>query len=325
MANDVTKPGKKSFWDTKEGTTGMVFGVAALGGLGYLAYKLLPVIEQMTESLAGILFFGAISVGLIYVIVDGTLRNRLWLIYKLMMRALTYSIIKYDPIGVLRETQVQAKKRIKLVMDSIVKVREQVKINENTLTEFQRDEQRIRSEVEWMKNNGKSEAEIRNHASKLGRIAGAETRITKSYTLTKGFLDQLVRAKDALVTIDSDIDFEIDITEREYKSTNATSAAWRAMRSALTGGDDIDQLRNDTFAYLAEDYGAKLGQIESFMDDSQRFLESADMKNSMYEDEGMRLLEDLNSRDLLVTSKQQPQAVPIVNTANIGKIDYFKK
>jgi len=325
MANDVTKPGKKSFWDTKEGTTGMVCGVGILSLLGWGAWHLMPFIENLMENTFYSIVFGLLSIGLLYAIFDGTLRNRIWLIYKLMMRALTYSIIKYDPIGVLRETQVQAKKRTKLVMDSIVKVREQVKINETTLTSFQQDEQRIRSEVEWMKNNGKSEAEIRNHASKLGRLAGAETRINKSYTLTKGFLDQLVRAKDALVTIDTDIDFEIDVTEREYKSSNATSAAWSAMRSALTGGEDYDQLRNDTFAYLAEDFGAKLGQIESFMQDSQRFLESADMKNSMYEDEGMRLLADLNSRDLLITSRQQPQAVPIVNTANIGKIDYFKK
>jgi len=333
MANDLVPVKKKSFWDTKEGSTGMVFGLAILGGLGYLAYKIMPYLANLMENTFYLCLFGLATVGLLYVTVfDNTLRSRLWLMYKLTMRALTYSIIKYDPIGILREIQKKAKERIKLVDESRATVKGQVRTIQQTVEGFKNDEEKLKREITFMQKNGKPPADIQNSFTKLGKLNEAEIRLTKSYTQTQGFYEQLTRAYNALVTIDGNIDFEIDIQEREYKAVNASNAAWRAVKAAFSGNDELDALRNDTMTFLADDYGNKLGEIESFMEDSKKFIDGVDLSNSMYADDGMKMLENLNARDLnivqsvgstpaITNNPSQSFIIPAINTG-VKTVDY---
>jgi hypothetical protein len=293
----------------------MVLGAGILGLIGWGAYTVMPYIANLMENTFYAIGFGLLAVGLIYAfVIDGTLRNRMWLMYKLMMRALTYSIIKYDPFGVLRETQAQAKERIKTVDECRVEVKKQVGIVTNTLEGFKRDRDQLQGEANWLRTHNGSQAEIDNRAMKLGKIADAITRMTKTYTLTQGFYEQLTKAFEALKTIDGNIDFEINLREREYKAATASNTAWRAVKAAFNGSDQMDELRNDALAFLAEDYGAKIGEIESFMEDSQKFIASVDLQNAIYTDSGMKMLEDLTARDLSVVHTQTalPNAQPAV-------------
>jgi hypothetical protein len=339
MSNDLVKK-TKSFWDTKEGTTGMVFGAGVLGLLGWGAYTLMPYIANLLENTFYAVLFGLLAVGLIYVtVIDATLRNRLWLMYKLMMRALTYSMIKYDPIGILRETQKNAKERLRKVDEARTDVNAQVSVISQTIDGIRRDEKKYIAEIEWKKANGKDPADINNSAARLGKLKESDERLTKSLDLTTGFYKQLTRAFNALQTIDSNIDFEIDIREREYKAVNASNNAWRTVKAAFNGSDDFDGIQHDAFAFLAEDYASKLGEIDTFMSDASKFIESADIQNAIYAEGGMQMIQDLNARNLDIVSpanviQNKPVSLPVSNngsqfgaTIGSGSIDYssYKK
>lgn len=300
MSNALTTVSNKakSFWDTKEGTTGMVVGMAALGAIGYGLYKIMPFIANLLENTFYATLFGLLTVGLVYVtVIDNTLRTRLWLGYKLIMRALTYSIISYDPIGVLREIQKKALERIKTVNDNRVKVNGQKSQIEQTILSFKNDIKTITNRVEARRARGEL-AEAQNDLSRLGRVGEAVTRLNTAFTRTEGFYKQLTRAQKALETIHENIDFEIGIVEREYKATTAANAAWRAVRDAFKGGSEFDELGQQTWAFLAEDYGNKLGEIDSFMEDSMKYIDNVDLTNEAHAQEGLRMLDSLNSRDL---------------------------
>lgn len=328
MSNDLV--GKaKSFWDTKEGTTGMVVGLGIFSALGYGAYKIMPFLANLMENTFYTIAFGAMAVGLFYaLVIDGTLRNRIWIAYKLLMRAITYSIIKYDPVGILREIQKKAKERIELVARHRNTVNGQVKQIESTVNELEGDEKKLIKQLEMQRQKGADEMEIRSNLSKLGKVRAAVERMKKSRTQVQGFYTQLSRAYKALEIIDGDIDFEINITEKEYKAVNASHAAWKAVRAAFKGSDEIDSLRADTLAFMAEDYGNKLGAIDSFMDDSKKFIDGVDLQQLMYADDGLKILESLNAHDLnVVQSKSAPalsQSKPVyVPTATGAKtVDY---
>jgi hypothetical protein len=320
----------KSFWDTKEGTTGMVVGMGMLGLIGWGAYKIMPYIANLMENTFYAVLFGLLTVGLVYVtVIDGTLRNRLWMGYKLLMRALTYSIISYDPIGVLREIQKKAKERINLVDENRRKVNGQKMQIENTINSFNNDIKSLKSRVEARRARGEL-AEAQNDLSKLGRLGDAVQRLTIAFTRTEGFYTQLTRAHKALETIHENIDFEISIVEREYKATTAAHAAWKAVRDAFKGGSEFDELGQQTWAFLAEDYGNKLGEIDSFMTDSMKFIDNVDLTNEAHAQEGLKMLEDLNSRDLLnivqPTAKpaitQQQSFVTMAPSMNAKTVDY---
>jgi hypothetical protein len=316
----------KSFWDTKEGTTGMIVGLAIFSALGYGAYKIMPFLANLMENTFYTIVFGALSVAMFYaLVIDGTLRNRLWIGYKLLMRAVTYSIIKYDPVGILREIQKKAKERIELVAQNRNAVNGQVKQIDQTVQSLASDEKDLIKRLELQRKQGADELEIRSNLSKLGKVRAALERMNKALTQVNGFYTQLNRAHKALTIIDGDIDFEINIQEREYKAVNAAHTAWKAVRAAFKGSDEIDSLRADTLAYMAEDYGNKLGAIESFMDDSKAFIDGVDLQQMMYAEDGLKVLESLNAYDLNVVESKPAlaQSKPIyVPTANVKTVDY---
>lgn len=337
-STNITKKAK-SFWDTREGTFGMYFGAAALGLIGWGAYKLMPFIANLMENTFYAVLFGLLTIGLLYVtVIDGTLRNRLWLIYKLMMRALTYSIISYDPIGVLREIGKEAWKRIEEIDKSRKTVAGQVQQVQNALDESMADQKRLMNEVNHWKEkvaNTTDRDSITEYnqkmniaASKFGRLNGSIDRLTKARDRTQIFYDKLTQAHSTVTYIRENIDFEINVTEREYKATNAAHGAWVAVRQALKGTGEMDDLQNETLAYLAEDYGQKLGEIGSFMDDAQPFIDNVDLQKAMDAEEGMRMIDELNARQFGIVESRQalennpsPTITPSVVT-NLGRIDY---
>jgi hypothetical protein len=323
----------KSFWDSKEGTTGRVIGAGILGLLGWGAYTIMPYIANLMQNLFYALGFGALCVFLIYaLVIDGTLRNRMWLIYKLLMRALTYQIISYDPVGVLRETQEIAAKRIATIDKNRIDVNKSVMSLKATIAKFTKQKEQLIAQINVMQRQGRSQEDVANEAMKVGRLDEAITRTDKSYTMTSAFYAQLTKAQKAAETIHSNIDFEIDVSEEEYKAATSASNAWRAVRSAFKGGDDNDLLQANAFAVMADDYAFKLGEIDSFMADSQKFIESVDLQNAVYTDKGLQLLENLNARDLSVVHTQtmlpsaQPAVIVPISNSSTG-VDYsiYKK
>jgi len=311
MANDiVTRVKKQSFWDRPEGTTGMI--IAAAGGLALLygAYKVMPYVANLMENTFYALAFGAGALGIAYVLIDGSLRRRLSLLYQLSMEKLTYSIIKYDPFGVMREMQRRAAKKLAYADEKMLEVSEQASTINNELEGMKREREEVVSNVNWMQTHGKAQEVIADEASKLTILSEAIERLTKSYDVTYGFYTHLRRVKEEFERYEKKIGWEINLREREYKAINAVVSATQIMRAFIKGTDEDIETRNRAIAFVNVDYAEKLGRIESAMEDSTKFLEKADMQKAIYADKGLQLLKDLNKRDISVGMLQSPQPVP---------------
>ena len=330
--SNLTNTGRKvkSFWDTSEGTTGMVVGAAVLGILGWGAYKIMPFVANLMENTFYAVLFGLLTVGLIWMfVIDGTMRNRMWLAYKMAMRALTYSIISYDPVGVLRELSKKAWERIDEIEKSRGKVKGQVQQVKNALDTSVNEQTQLISEVNyWNQRNEQEKARLA--ASKVGRLKDSIARLEAAHTRTQGFYDTLTRAHQTVTYIRENIDFEINVVEREYKATNAAHGAWKNVRAALKGGSEFDALEQDTLAFLAEDYANKLGEIDMFMNDAMPFIENVDLQKAMHADEGMRIIDELNSREFEVVKPKslENNPSPTLNTTTVntaGRVQYVNR
>ena len=304
----------QSFWDTKEGTTGMVFGAAILGGIGYGAFKIMPHLVNLLQNTTYALGLGALTLFLVWaLILDSTLRDRTWLVYKLLMQKLTYSIIEYDPFGVLREMQERARKKREEVNVHRQSVKAQSMTIRRELDAFTEEKEKVHSQIKWMRENGKSQEAINDEASKFGMLDQAINRMTRSYNVIEGFYVQLTRIYSELERFDQRVDWDIMMREREFKAITATNSAMQIMRAAIKGSDADSQMRDQTLNFLTDDYSGKLGRIESAMEDSAKFLEQADMQNAMYADKGMKLLEDLRGRELSVGQFPTPAKAGVVS------------
>src|ERR1700719_248430 len=97
----------KSFWSRPEGKTGMIFLALGVGAVVWFWGVIVPYIVSMLVDTVHMAFLGGELAGMFY-LVFGKMPRR---IYRLVMRALTGLIIQIDPIGILKDNLLQAKKR----------------------------------------------------------------------------------------------------------------------------------------------------------------------------------------------------------------------
>ncbi|AQH05841.1 hypothetical protein A9R05_43335 (plasmid) [Burkholderia sp. KK1] len=326
MPNDIVKKAAQNFWGTKEGTTGMIVGIGAFLGIGWGAYKIMPMIASLLENTLFAFGSGAILLFLFYALVlDGKLRNRLWLSYQLLMKALTYTIIKYDPAGVLKVTQNRARNRLKQADQYRTKARGQVELLKTTLDDYKKEADGYLEEAQYLQSHAGSAAEISSRAMRLEELNKAYKELQPLYVTTMAWYDQMTHASETLRIMIDNMDFKIKLETTKYNVVRSTHSAWRMFRAAFAGSEEIEGLQNDAFAYMAQDYGQNIGEIEAFMQDSKPFIDSSDLRQAVNTERGMKLLEELSRRNLSIVAAEQPEQLSSASSAAKSSGYYINK
>ncbi|MBN3856953.1 hypothetical protein G3N59_26595 [Paraburkholderia sp. Ac-20340] len=303
MANDLVKSEIKkrvrSFWDTKEGGVGMVVGVAALGGLVWGAGKVMPYIARLMENTAAAVFFGAIAVGLVYVLVfDSTLRSRLWLAYQLLMKGLTYSIIKYDPAATERILSKEINKMIDEASDARVKGGGRVEAVRKTIDDFKEEQEQLKREAMAMARKHRPQEEINSHARRIGQLDAAIQRTGKVYDELNATYNNLVDAETAFRRMHDEAEFKIRLKVKEYEAVNSMTEAWRGFRRAFSRTTTVNELRDMLVDYINDDSAAKMGEMRAYVQDSVKVIDAVQIRDDVDTERGLQLLADLNSRQI---------------------------
>ena len=98
--NPEFKP--KSFWSRPEGTTGAIFGLAILAGVGYLIASNITFLIGLAANTLTLALMIVALVALLYMVLDPKMRTLIWYMYKSVMRWVTGMFVTIDPIGILK-------------------------------------------------------------------------------------------------------------------------------------------------------------------------------------------------------------------------------
>jgi hypothetical protein len=330
MANDLIKKEVTrrvtSFWDKPEGTTGMIVGLGMLGGIGWAAYKIMPYVADLMKNTFYAALFVVLTAALAYVVLEGSMRRALLLKYQLLMEALTYSIIKKDPAGTLRVTQKLARKRLEKIESARTEVGGQVQELKQTLDGFKKEADQYLDEAKHLQTHNGSQADIEDRALKLQTLNEAYAELQPEYMVTNAWYDKLTEARANLVRIDENTAFRIKIATIKFNATHKGRSAWRLVKAAFVGSEEIEGLQNTAFDIMAEDYSNSIGEIDALMQDSQQFLSAGALKTAVRTDKGMKLLEELSKRNLSIVQPVEPELLPATgNSQSTGYAGYLKK
>jgi hypothetical protein len=304
MGKDLIPSGKgkkysPSFWDTKEGTTGMIGGAAIFGGLGWGAYKIMPYIANLMENTVYAIAFGAVAVFLFYaLVIDDKLRKNAWLFYQRLMRAITYSIVKWDPTEILQITLQRARDRLQRVDAGRARVSGNMATLKRTLDGYKEQAEKFLSEAKYLQSHHGDQDQISSRAMKLQELNNAYQELQPLYLQLNGWYDNLNKARSALTTMIGNMEFKIELETEKYDVVRSAHSTFRLIRSAFTGSDEIEGLQGLAFKIMADDYNQKIGEIDTFMLDSKPFLESEDLRVAVNTEKGMKLLEELSRRNI---------------------------
>lgn len=84
---------------------------------------------------------------------------------------------------------------------------------------------------------------------------------------------------------------QVKLKETERKAIRASHSAMQSAMSVISGDPDKRAMFDMAMEAVAEDVAMKVGEMERFMEMSANFMNSVDLQNGVFEEEGLKMLE----------------------------------
>jgi len=280
----------KSFWQKPEGKAGMVGLAGIILGGGYLLYKALPYLISLTEN---ILYLSLLLMGLgalIYVILDPKIRNLVFYIYKSVVRAITGAFIQIDPIGILRTYIGELKNNLKNMSAQLAIVKGQMQRLKILIEDNQKTIENNLKLASKAKESDKQAIMILK-SRKAGRLKESNMRLDDLYKKLELLYRVLLKMYENSEIMLEDIEDQVMVKEQERKAIRASHSAMKSAMNIIAGNSDKREMFDQALEAIADDVSSKIGEMERFMEMSTNFMQSIDLQNGVFEEEGMQLLE----------------------------------
>ena len=288
MDNNSFKP--KSFWQRPEGKTGMLFmGLLGAGGL-YVLYKALPFLITIVENTLYLGVLLAVLGALIYVVLDPKMRNLVSYMYKSFMRWLTGIFIQINPIGILRGYVEDLKDNLKKMNKQIVVLKGQMKRLQTIMNDNNKSISNNLKLASAAKEKDKKGIMILK-SRKAGRLKESNMKLDELYRKMEILYRVLVKMYENSEILVEDIEDQVMVKEQERKAISASHSAMKSAMNIIAGNSDKKEMFDRALEAIADDVSMKIGEMERFMDMSHNFMDSIDLQNGIFEEEGLELLE----------------------------------
>ncbi len=305
---------QKSFWRRPEGITGGLFLAGlTIGGI-WLLNRFLPVLIGMAENtlyLSGML---AALAGIIYVVLDPQMRNLVWYSYQGLMRWITGIFVRIDPISVLKSYIEDLQKSLRKLSGQIGALRGQMRQMRGIMDANNAEIQKNMN----LAGQAKKQEDDKNltlSARKAGRLQEANAKYEVLYNKMDVLYRILSKMYENSEIVLEDTKDQIQIKTQEYEAIRASHGAIQSAMSILKGDPDKRAMFDQAIEAITEDVGARVGEMERFMETSKNLMDSIDLQNGVFEEDGLRLLEKWEKESPLLApptghEKGKPQQMP---------------
>ena len=292
-------PKPKTFWKRPEGVTGTIFLIALLAGLGFVLVNFLPALISFTSSLLGlaatILVLGAI----IYMVLDPKMRALVGYMYKSVMRWITGVFVTIDPIGILKNYVEDLQDNLKKMSKQIGNIRGQMRKLKTLMENNEKEMQNNLMLAKKAKEKGMQNQLLLSSrkAARLKETNGKYAALHKKLDVLYKVLTKMYQNSEILLEDTKD---QVKLKEEERKAIRASHSAMKSAMAVISGDTDKRAMFDAALESIADDVANKVGEMERFMEMSSSFMESVDLQNGVFEEEGMRMLEEYEKQSTLL-------------------------
>ncbi len=301
---------KKSFWRKPEGVTGAIFLIGALIGIGIIVPSNRGALFAFLNTTLGL----AVTLGVLGMIIffglDSKARNLIWYMYKSTMRWITGIFVQIDPIGILKSYVDDLKSNLKKMRKQIGKLRGQMhKLKEMIIN----NQKEIKANLQLASKakETQQEAVMILKSRKAGWLKDSNLKLGDLYKKMEVLYRVLSKMYENSAILSEDIEDQVKVKQQERKAMLAGHSAMKsAMKSAMNiikGDSDKKEMFDRALEAIADDVSNKVGEMERFMEMSESFMDSIDLQNGIFEEKGMKLLEqwERESTSLLLGTEKQ--------------------
>ena len=326
--NQVPNPQfkEKSFWQRPEGVTGILFLAGLLIGGGYLLYIALPtliILAQNTLYLVGMLL---VLFAILYMIFDPRMRTLISYSYRSIMRWLTGVFITIDPIGILKNYVQDLEKNLRQMGKQIGTIRGQMRRLKTMVSD---NEKEIETNLMMARkaNEQGIERQVMLSTRKAARLRDSNEKykeLLQKMEILYRVLTKMYQNSEILLEDTKD---QVKLKEQERKAIRASHSAMKSAMNVISGDNDRRIMFDKALEAIADDVANKVGEMERFMEMSSNFMNSVDLQNGIFEEQGLKMLEEWEreSKLMLMEGKSFPDGTLDLNQPVKDKVKRDKK
>lgn len=280
----------KSFWRKPEGVTGAIFLGGILLGGAFLATAVMPIIINLLSNTIAVAGMLLVLAAIIYMVLDPKMRNLVWYMYKSVMRWITSLFVQIDPIGILKSYVEDLKGNLRKMNRQISQLRGQMhKMQELIINNKKQIESNLTLASKAKAKNKQAQMILKSR--KAGRLKESNMRLEDLYKKMEVLYRVLTKMYENSEVMMEDIKDQVEMKEQEAKAIRASHSAMQSAMSVISGDPDKRAMFDQAMEAVADDVANKVGEMERFMEMSANFMDSVDLQNGVFEEEGLQMLE----------------------------------
>jgi len=281
----------KSFWKKPEGVTGLLFlGGIILGGGYLIATNMAAIIALFSNVLYLSLILIALAV-VVYMVLDPRMRNLVWYMYKSVMRWVTSLFVQIDPIGILKSYVQDLEDNLKKLSKQIGNLRGQMRKLKTLMEENN-------AEIENSMLMARKAREMNNEnqmllsSRKAARLKDSNEKyhaLLSKMSILYRVLSKMYSNSEVLLEDTKD---QVKLKEQERKAIRTSYSAMKNAMDIISGSGSKREMFDAALENIADDLANKVGEMEHFMEMSSSVMESVDLQNGVFEEQGLKMLEE---------------------------------
>ncbi len=310
----------KTFWQRPEGKLGALFLIAGGILLVIFAVPIFAFIISLLQSIITTIALFLVLGIMLYVIFDPKFRNLVWYMYKSFMRWVTGVFVQIDPIKILETYIEYLYKNLREMNVHIAKLKGQVSKLKAVILKNKKEMEQNLKMAEQAKKKGKKELVVVN-TRQYGRLKESNER----YSTLLGKMNILYKVLSKIHMnsgyLIKDTENEVRMRKQEYKAIKAGHSAMKRAMSIIQGDPDKKMIFDMATEAIVDDVHNKIGEMERFIELSAGFIDSVDLQNGIYEQEGLELLEKMEKDGVSFLLGDTPKDIPGLEDDNEVEID----
>lgn len=299
MADFQPQVAKKSFWQRPEGVTGAIFLLGLIAGGGYLVISNIAAITAFLGSVVNLSITLMVLAAIVYMVLDPKMRTLVGYMYKSIMRSITGWFVTIDPIGILKNYTDDLQSNLGKMSKQIGAIRGQMRKLKDIIGKNSKEidtNLKMASRAQSQGNQNQMLLATRK-AARLKESNGKYSKLHKKMEVMYRILTKMYQNSEILLEDTKD---QVMVKEQEHKAIKASHSAMKSAMSVISGDPDKRAMFDQALEHIADDVANKVGEMEQFMEMSSNFMDSVDLQNGVFEEEGMQMLEKWEKKSTIL-------------------------
>jgi phage shock protein A len=219
--------------------------------------------------------------------------------YKSMMRKVTGMFVTIDPIGILKNYIDDLSDNLKKMGKQIGNLRGQMRKIKTMMSDNVKEIEQNLMIAKKARQVG-NEKQLMLASRKAARLKESNEKYEALHSKMSILYKVLTKMYANSEILLEDTTDQVKVKEQERKAIRASHSAMKSAINIISGNSDKRAMFDQAMEVIADDVANKVGEMEQFMEMSASFMDSVDLQNGVFEEQGLKMLEAYEKKSSLL-------------------------